>query len=118
MARRESEGVRAALEAEAQPIVVGRVRAILCLGIVTIPLSMGVDLYMRPPGLARLAVLKVVATAAYAAAALLLGALRRARWDRAIGTATVGISVICLVNAAIGTVTGDVLMAAYVLTVV
>src|SRR4029077_7941957 len=51
-------------------------------------------------------------------AAVGLGHARHASWRRVIATATAGIGLICLLNTAIGTLTGDVLMAAYVLTVV
>ncbi len=109
--------VRATLEAEARPLVVGRVRAVLCLGIVTIGASLAADAQLgraaRP-----LIALKIFGMAVYGGAAIGLGILHRSPWPRVVAAATLSVGLICGLNAAIGTVTGDVLMAAYVMTVV
>ena len=118
MALRQSEGVRKALEEETRPLVIGRVRAILCLGIATIALSLPVDIYGRRDGLAALIGLKVAGMAAYGLAAFALGVLRAASWRVTIAAATAGTGLICLLNGTIGTLTGEVLMGAYVLTLI
>ena len=50
-ALREAEGVRAALHEESQPLVLGRTRAVLCLGIVTIVGSILIDARVDQVGL-------------------------------------------------------------------
>lgn len=116
-ALRRSERIRAVLEEEAQPLVLGRVRAVLCLGIATIALSMPFDVRLGQEGLSALVVLKLGGMAAYGLAALGLGVLRRSTWRWAIVGATASVGLICALNASIAILTGDVLMAAYVLTV-
>jgi signal transduction histidine kinase/DNA-binding response OmpR family regulator len=111
------DSVRAALRQETQPLVVGRLRAVLLLGIATIALSIPVDLRSERPDLAQLVTLKVLGMAAYAVVALYLARLRRTRWRDAVVVSAIGAGLICLLNAAIGALTGEVLMAAYVLTV-
>jgi hypothetical protein len=48
---REAEGVRAALHEESQSLVLGRTRAVLCLGIVTILGSILIDARVDRVGL-------------------------------------------------------------------
>jgi signal transduction histidine kinase/CheY-like chemotaxis protein len=115
---REPEGVRAVLQDESKRLVLGRVRGVLCLGVTTIAFSILADVHLARPQLGALVMLKVVAMVAYAAAILGLGLLRTSRWSWAVATAAASVGLICLTNAAIGTLTNDVLMAAYVLTVV
>jgi signal transduction histidine kinase/CheY-like chemotaxis protein len=116
--RRESEGVRDALEAEAQPIILARVQSILGLGVITIILSMAADIYVAHPGIGILLAIKGIATLSYVAAAGVLGACRRARWNGAMSAAAGAAGVIFAANVAIGTVTGDVLTAICVLGIV
>jgi signal transduction histidine kinase/CheY-like chemotaxis protein len=113
----EVDGVRAALEEEAKPLVLTRVRAVLCIGIVTIGASLLVDAHLGRERLAALATLKGFGMAAYGGVVFALGLLKRSPWPRAVAAATLGAVLIAWLNAAIGTLTGDVLMAAYVLTV-
>jgi signal transduction histidine kinase/DNA-binding response OmpR family regulator len=113
---RQPSGVRAALEEETKPLVVGRLRGILWLGVVTIALSIPIDVQTGSPRLAVLLVLKLCAMAAYACAAVLLGRMRR--WRTATAAAAASTGLICLVNLVIGTLTREPVMAAYVLTVV
>ncbi len=113
----QTEDVRAALERETKPLVVGRVRAVLALGIVTIGLSIPFDLRLPHEQLLPLVALKVGAMLAYAGVAAALFAVRSARWRWATAVALAGAGLICLVNSAIGVVSGDVTMTAYVLTV-
>jgi signal transduction histidine kinase/DNA-binding response OmpR family regulator len=112
-----TDSVRAALRQETQPLVIGRVRAVLLLGVATIALSIPVDLRSDRPDLAHLITLKVLGMAAYAAVTLGLARLRQAHWQSVAALAAFGAGLICLLNAAIGALTGEVLMAAYVLTV-
>src|SRR6266446_5424257 len=114
---RQGEGVGAALQDEAKGLVIGRLRAVLRLGIGTIALSIPIDLHLDRPGLAALLAFKVVAMVAYGVAAVGLGMLRMAPWPRAIRAATLSGGILCAVNAAIGIITGDAVMSAYVLTV-
>ncbi|HJQ85289.1 MAG TPA: ATP-binding protein, partial [Candidatus Binatia bacterium] len=117
MSFRQGEGVRAALQDETKPLVLGRVRAILILGIVGILVSLLVDVRLARPRLETLVALKTLALAAYALAALALGRLQHATWPRAVGAAAASGALLCAVNAAIGTLGGDVVMTAYVLTI-
>ena len=114
---RQGEGVGAALQDEAKALIIGRLRAVLRLGIGTIALSILIDLQLARPGLAALLAFKVVAMAAYGVAEVGLGMLRVAPWPRAIRAATLSGGILCMVNAAIGIITGDAVMSAYVLTV-
>jgi signal transduction histidine kinase/DNA-binding response OmpR family regulator len=116
--RRESEGIRAVLEAEAQPIILARVQAILALGVITIILSMAADVYIAHPGIGIALATKGIAAVSYVAAAGVLGACRRLRWKGAMSAAAGAAGVICVANVAIGTVTGDVLTAICVLGIV
>ena len=118
MTFRQPHAARAALENEYKPLVIARVRGILCIGIVAIAASVVLDIHLGHPRLATLIALKVIGMVAYAAAATLLGLVRRASWPWAVRSAILGAGLICLLNTAIGTLTGDVLVAAYVLTVV
>src|SRR5262245_556909 len=115
---RQPEGVRGALEDEAKPLVVARVRAVLALGIVSIALSIAFDARLQYERLPTLIALKGLGMVAYAIAAVGLQRVQHASWRRLVASATTGVGLICLLNIAIGTFAGDVLMAAYVLTVV
>jgi signal transduction histidine kinase/DNA-binding response OmpR family regulator len=114
----QSEGVRAALEAEAQPVILGRIRAVLWLGIMAIVMSMAADLYVATPGYGIVVGLKIFAMTAYGVAALVCAAMKRSSWDNAISAAVGSAGVIFVANVAIGTVNGDVLTALGVLGVV
>ena len=111
------DSVRRALHREAQPLILSRMRGVLLLGVVTIALSIVADASLGGPRLGMLLVLKAAGIAAYGAAAFVLGRLRAARWRSAAAGATAGAGLICGLNAAIGTVTGEPIMAAYVLTI-
>jgi len=117
-ALREAEGVRAALHEESQPLVLGRTRAVLCLGIVTIVGSILIDARVDQVGLGPLVRFKLAALGAYAVAAFACGRARHASWRYAKDVAVAGAALICLVNAAIGAMMGDVILTAYVLTLV
>src|SRR5262249_10399431 len=112
------DNARAALGAECKPLVVARVRSILVIGIITIAASVLLDIHLQQPQLRWLIALKTTGMIAYAGAATLLGIIRRASWPWAMRGAILGCGLICLLNTAIGTLSGDVLVSAYVLTLV
>jgi hypothetical protein len=111
------EGARSALQEETKPLVLGRVRAVLCLGLVGILLSVLFDVRAGGPELRRLLTVKAALVPLYAAMAWALGRVRTWRWDAAVAVAVAGGGLICAANAVIGIVAGDVAMAVYVLTV-
>src|SRR5438093_3805141 len=84
---RQGEGVGAALQDEAKGLVIGRLRAVLRLGIGTVALSILIDLLLDRPGLAALLAFKLAAMVAYGVAAVGLEMLRAAPWPRAIRAA-------------------------------
>jgi signal transduction histidine kinase/DNA-binding response OmpR family regulator len=115
---RAPDAVRAALYEEAQPLVMSRVAAVLGLGVGSIAFAIAVDARLDRPGMDALLLLKAAAASAYAVLALVVWMLRRARWPVAVGTAVASVGLICLVNGAIARLSGEVPMAAYVLSVV
>src|SRR5262245_21592820 len=112
------ESAREALEGETKPPILARAPGLLGLGIVQIAASILVDAQLARPQLGVLIALKVAGMASYGAAIFVLGMVRASGWGRAVTAATASVSLICVLNVAIGALTGDVLMASYVLTVV
>jgi signal transduction histidine kinase/DNA-binding response OmpR family regulator len=118
VARRGEDAVRAALEAETRPLLVSRIVAVLGLGVGGIAVSIAVDWALGRTSLQSVLAVKLAGAAGYVVTALALWAMRRARSQASTGVAVLGASLICVVNGAIGRLTGEPLMAAYVLTVV
>src|SRR5262249_38299869 len=107
----------AAERTESKALLIGRLRAVLCLGMVTVVLSALGDLRLPRHQIVRLIVVRVGAVLAYAAAALALGALRRASWRRVAGAGVLSITLIAPVLATISLVTRDATMIPYLFTI-
>jgi signal transduction histidine kinase/DNA-binding response OmpR family regulator len=118
VSRRQREGVRAALEDEAKPLVLARIQAVLWLALTAVATSVAFDVHLGRPGLGPLVALKVGSISAYAVGLVVLWQVRAARWPVAITAATACVGLTCLVTGAIGRLTGDSLVAAYTLTVI
>ncbi|HYR96396.1 MAG TPA: ATP-binding protein, partial [Candidatus Binatus sp.] len=109
--------MRAAVRAETKALLIGRLRAILCLGAITIELSVLADIGLPRPRLVSLLLLKIIAVFAYATAAFALARARDASWRRAATTGVLSVSLICTVLASISALTHDAVMLPYLFTV-
>jgi signal transduction histidine kinase/DNA-binding response OmpR family regulator len=109
--------VRTALREETKTVVADRVTGVLCLGAVTVILSIPIDRNFGPSLWLELALIKVGITITYALAALAVHAARRAAWRYAVTIATAAATLPCFGTALITWCSGDVLMQTYVLTI-
>jgi len=111
----EFDPVGAALRDETRPLVVARVAAVLWLGSAAIAGSLVLEAALGRPIRPALLVLKLSALLVYPTIAIVLPRARRRHGT--IAFAACGVGLVALVNGAIGWLAPDVLMGAYVLTV-
>jgi signal transduction histidine kinase/DNA-binding response OmpR family regulator len=114
----EESEVLAALHAETTPLLVERVRAVLILAAVSVVLSIAADLPLPGELFRRIAILKGAAGAVYTVVCLLLARAGAWPWRRTVAVCAAVIGLICIANVAEGVLRGDVLMAAYILTII
>jgi signal transduction histidine kinase/CheY-like chemotaxis protein len=115
---RFSQAVHDALHAETSPVLIDRVRAILLLGVVTIGVSLVVDLNARGPGFAAVLLTKFAGMCLYACGAVAVGSARGASRRRIVATAVTSACLLAVVPGSIGIVLHDPLMAGFILSIV
>src|SRR5262245_2794170 len=116
--RRSSDALKMALREEMGGVIADRLRGILLLGSVPTLLSMGPDLASGDPDLRAQAFTKGVGSLLYFLAGIIVGWTRPWPWSSGKWVRLGCASLLCLVPSACGLATHNVMLAAYVLTVV
>jgi signal transduction histidine kinase/CheY-like chemotaxis protein/HPt (histidine-containing phosphotransfer) domain-containing protein len=112
-----TDAIRTAVRAESKALLIGRLRAVLCLGAITIELSALGDLRLSRQQLVPMLLLKIFAVFAYAGAAVGLGHMRDAAWRWTVAAGVLSVSLICTVLVAISALAQDAVMLPYLLTI-
>jgi signal transduction histidine kinase/DNA-binding response OmpR family regulator len=118
MRPRTSQIVEEALRAELAPVLVERVRAILILGVVSVGLSMIVDVRGSASNLATVLLTKVAGMCLYASGAIAVTSARGTTWQRTLGAVLPATCLLTLVPAGIGIVLKDPLVTGFTLSIV
>jgi signal transduction histidine kinase len=118
MRPQNSQIVEDALRAELAPVLVERVRAILILGVVSVGLSMIVDVRGGASNLATVLLTKVAGMCLYACGAIAVTSARGATWQRTLAAVLPATCLLTLVPAGIGIVLKDPLVTGFTLSIV
>src|SRR5207244_13239282 len=110
--------VEDARRAELAPVLVERVRAIPVLGVVTVGLSMIVDVRGNASNLAMVLLTKVAGMCLYASGAIAVTSARGATWQRTLAAVLPATCLLTLVPAGIGIVLQDPLVTGFTLSIV